>query len=97
MGTFFYQKHQGATTIWEYWYGGSNNHPMFGGCITTVINYLLGIHPAENAGTYQHLLIAPCIPATMHNASGSITTPWGIVSCFLEVQRWDNNILYYNL
>lgn len=81
MGTFLYQKRQGATTIWEYWHGGSNNHPMFGGCVTTVINYLLGIRPAENTGTYQHLLIAPCIPAAMHYASGSITTPWGIVSC----------------
>jgi alpha-L-rhamnosidase len=84
LGTFLYQKRLGATTLWEYWKGGSNNHPMFGGCVSTIVNYLLGIRPADDLGTYQNLLIAPCIPNEMHFARGSITTSWGITSCAWE-------------
>ena len=79
-GTFLYQKRLGATTIWEYWHGGSNNHPMFGGCVSSVVNYLLGIRPVDALATYQTVFIAPMIPASMNYASGSITTPWGEIS-----------------
>ena len=76
-GTFLYQKRLGATTLWEYWHGGSNNHPMFGGCVTGAVNYLLGIRPADDLATYQNVCIAPVTPTGMNHASGSITTPWG--------------------
>ena len=84
LGTFLYQKRLGATTLWEYWKGGSNNHPMFGGCVSTIVNYLLGIRPADDLGTYQNLLIAPCIPGDMKFARGSISTSWGVISCAWE-------------
>lgn len=77
MGTFLYMKRHGATTIWEYWHGGSNNHPMFGGCVTNIVNYLLGIRPADELSTYQNVRIAPMTPTGMNHASGSIQTPWG--------------------
>lgn len=79
-GTFLYMKRRGATTLWEYWHGGSNNHPMFGGCVTGIVNYLLGIRPADDLSTYQNVCIAPVTPAGMNHASGSITTPWGEIS-----------------
>lgn len=80
MGTFLYQKRLGATTIWEYWHGGSNNHPMFGGCATVIVNYLLGIRPKDDISTYQDVVIAPVTPLGMKYAQGSIDTPWGTIA-----------------
>lgn len=84
MGTFLYMKRKGATTIWEYWHGGSNNHPMFGGCVTGIVNYLMGIRPLESYATYQNLQISPVTPKTMNRACGSITTPWGKIQSAWE-------------
>lgn len=84
MGTFLYMKRNGATTIWERWNGGSNNHPMFGGCTASIVNHLLGIRPANDMSTYQNLTIAPVLPSKMNYASGSITTPWGIITSAWE-------------
>lgn len=92
MGTFLYMKRRGATTIWEYWHGGSNNHPMFGGCVTTIVNYLLGIRPADRWETYQNLLISPFTPITMNRASGSITTSWGTIHSAWE--RMEGQVVF---
>ncbi len=93
MGTYLYMKRNGATTIWEYWHGGSNNHPMFGGSVVGIVNYLLGIRPQDDSSTYQNLLIAPVTPQDMNHASGSITTPWGRVESGWK--REDTHIAFH--
>ena len=95
-GTFLYQKRLGATTLWEYWHGGSNNHPMFGGCVTGIVNYLLGIRPADKLSTYQNVCIAPVTPAGMNYAQGSITTPWGEIHSAWEREE-DQNVFHISV
>ena len=50
---------------------------MFGGCVTSAVNYLLGIRPEDDTSTYQNIVIAPVTPHGMNHAKGSIDTPWG--------------------
>lgn len=39
--SFGYMLENGATTLWEYFEGGSNNHPMFGAAVGVLIDVLL--------------------------------------------------------
>ena len=40
IGTFYYMKEHGATTLWENWSGAdSHSHPMFGAVVASIIKY----------------------------------------------------------
>lgn len=76
-GSFLYQKHRGATTLWETWTGsGSQDHPMFGGCVRQLFTAFLGI--TRNAD--GSLRIAPKVPKKLPWLRGSLLLPQGRVS-----------------
>ncbi len=48
MHSFGWQMDKGATTLWEYWDGKkSQDHPMFGGCVSSLYHDLAGISMEE--------------------------------------------------
>ncbi|MBQ1954507.1 MAG: hypothetical protein II350_02080, partial [Clostridia bacterium] len=81
LGSYWYMKEHGATTIWEDWDGrASHNHPMFGAPARHLLDGFLGIRQPENCKGYKELLIAPKIPAKLQWAKGSTELPCGNVS-----------------
>lgn len=79
--SFGYMKKSGATTIWEDWDGGhSNNHPMFGACVKTFFENILGITQSEGSLGFDDVIIAPAKNNTLNFAKGYITTPKGKIS-----------------
>ncbi len=75
-GSFLYQKHRGATTLWENWTGsGSRNHPMFGACVRQLFTAILGITRDPDGG----LNIAPKVPKNLPWVRGSLVLPRGRV------------------
>lgn len=72
---------QGATTTWENWNGsGSHNHPMFGGGLTWLYNYMAGIRPDENDPGYRHIIITPAQISGDYTADYSYDSIYGKVS-----------------
>lgn len=71
---------QGATTLWEDWYGtSSQNHIMFGDISAWFYQYLGGIIPnAENPG-FKHLTIKPNTVEGLEWINTSYKTPFGTV------------------
>lgn len=86
-GGFGYMLDNGATTIYETWWGyGSHNHPMFGGCTKNLISSILGITQKDDSVGYKNVVIAPHIPNDMTYAKGCATLPCGKVGI-----KWQKN------
>lgn len=84
-GSFLYMKRRGATTLWERWDGGgSDSHPMFGGCARQLYRGILGIRQTPGSTAYAAITLAPCLPAAMQYARGSLMTPHGRLAVALE-------------
>jgi len=90
--TFLYMKRHGATTIWERWYGKgfSMSHPMFGGCTRQLFQGILGISQPYGSFGYEHYEIKPYLPEGMNHASGSVSTPRGVIS--VSIKRTENGV-----
>lgn len=70
--SFWEHMNMGATTLWESWNkGGSHNHHMFGGVVSSLFYHVLGIGIEEKA------FFAPKMIEEMHQTSGSIQTRFG--------------------
>lgn len=81
--SFLYMKRKGATTIWETWAGEgtvSLDHPMFGACVRQLFQSILGIRQAPDTAGYQTVVLAPCVPAALQQAQGSVCTPRGEIA-----------------
>ncbi len=78
---------EGATTIWEYLEsdGKSQNHPMFGACVTHLFTGLLGIQNAPGKVGYKDLIISPCLSSHVKQASGSIATDSGDIAVSFRI------------
>lgn len=87
-GTYLYMKRNGATTLWEYWYGGSHCHPMFGGPTRQLFTGILGIKQLSPG--FANYEIKPQLPTSMNYAKGFITTPRGKLT--VEVRRTENGL-----
>lgn len=78
----------GATSLWEYWPGTSeersHNHPMFGAVAACLFDYLLGIRQKENTAGYSELVIAPVLVNALEWVHGKRTLPAGDVSVSYE-------------
>ncbi len=79
--SFVHMKDNGATTIWENWYGrDSRNHPMFGAVVKYLFIYLLGIRQPNDGVAYENVIINPRFVDGINNAKGYITTQNGKIS-----------------
>ena len=75
---------QGATVTWENWNGeSSRNHPMFGGCLTWLYNYLGGIRYDENEPGFRHVFIEPYLIDGL-SVKCDKKTPYGVLSTSIE-------------
>lgn len=79
-------KKQGATSLWEYWRKPSRSlsHPMFGAVVASFYDGILGIEQCEDSAGYAKVKIAPPDIKGLDRASGSITTPRGVISVSYE-------------
>ena len=75
-------KKQGATTFWEYWMKPSRSlsHPMFGSPVAMFFDGILGITQDEGSIGYSRVTVKPADIKGLDRASGSITTPRGVLS-----------------
>ena len=75
-------KKQGATTFWEYWLKPSRSlsHPMFGSVVASFFDGILGIEQCGGSIGYSKVRIKPADIKGLDRASGSITTPKGVIS-----------------
>jgi alpha-L-rhamnosidase len=79
--SFARMKREGATALWEDWYGNaSHNHPMFGGVVRSFFTYLLGIQQKEGSCGYQELVIQPAEVSGLDWVKGSVRLGDSIVS-----------------
>ncbi len=89
--SFGYMMDSGATTIWENWNGShSNNHPMFGACVKSFFEYILGIRQSRHSYGYERVIIAPAQNSILSFAKGFITTQRGKIS--VEYHKTDKRI-----
>jgi len=73
--SFGYMLSQGATTLWESWYGGgSQNHHMFASISEWFYKHILGIKPLEHG--FRRFELAPKFDCLDH-AEGYHKTPFG--------------------
>lgn len=75
----------GATTLWEYWpLGGerSHSHPMFGGPVRYLFEYLLGI--GQRGAGWERPVISPHLTGGLSRARGSILTPNGRIAVRID-------------
>lgn len=87
--SFGFMKKSGATTIWEDWDGGhSNNHPMFGACVKTFFEYILGIRQSDDSCGYDEVIISPVKNNILDFAKGYITTTKGKIC--VEYKKSEN-------
>lgn len=78
----------GSTTLWENWphatWDRSRNHPMFGGVVAYIFDYMLGIRQEKSSAGYSDIVIAPMLNSKINYLSGSRTLPAGKVSVAYE-------------
>jgi len=81
--SFFWQKQQGATTLWECWDGrDSHNHPMFGGCIGGMLDGLLGISSGSTLTlSPQPVRLLEWVEGELETQAGRVKLSW----------RWQKN------
>lgn len=78
---------QGATTTWEEWNGSNSRiHPMFGGGLTWFYRKLAGLNIDPLEPGYKHIIVKPCPPTAITDASYSIRTPYGQAAIDWEKQ-----------
>lgn len=76
--SFGYMKKRGATTLWETWDGNaSHNHPMFGGAVSFIYQYLAGIRIFDEE---RRILIAPVFMESVNEFSLTQSTLMGEIS-----------------
>ena len=79
--SFGFMLDSGATTLWENWNGeASNNHPMFGACVSTFFENILGIKQSESSCGFEKIIISPAENNLLSFAKGYITTVKGKIS-----------------
>lgn len=77
-----FQVVNGATSLGEFWDGGSGqsqNHFMLGAMDAWLTTRLTGIGQAEHSVGFRRLLVDPAIVGDLAHAGGSYTTPYGEV------------------
>ena len=82
----------GATTLWEEWpikHERSHSHPMFGGVVRYLFEYLLGI--GHVGAGWDNIEIKPQPVLGLNYVSGSIATPRGRVS--VRINRVDDHLV----
>ena len=82
----------GATTLWEEWpikHERSHSHPMFGGVVRYLFEYLLGI--GHVGAGWDNIEIKPQPVVGLNYVSGSIATPRGRVS--VRINRVDDHLV----
>ena len=83
--SFAEMRRQGATTIWENWSGrSSQNHPMFGACVKSILTELLGIRQAPGTAGYSDVVISPVFVNGLDRAEGHMTTCRGKIAVSYE-------------
>lgn len=76
--SFGYMLSEGATTLWEYFCGGSNNHPMFGAFVGVLIRRLLSIpYNSSTAGLKLDKLLSKTVGG-LEVTRAAIHTPFGL-------------------
>ena len=90
--SFGYMMNNGATTIWEEFYGKthSHNHHMFGGCVKLLFTEFLGIKAM--APGYSKIKIEPAYIPELGDCEGFITTPYGKIE--VSVKYIDGKLTY---
>ena len=77
---YLYMIDNGATTTWEYWYGGrSRIHNCFNGVGSWFIQAAGGILPDEKAAGFKNVVLRPQIPQGVEWVKTSKETPYGKV------------------
>ena len=77
---YLYMIDNGATTTWEYWYGGrSRIHNCFNGVGSWFIQAAGGILPDEAAPGFKNVIVRPQIPTGVEWVKTSKLTPYGKV------------------
>lgn len=86
--SFGFMKNSGATTLWENWNGeASNNHPMFGACVRSFFEGILGIRQTRHSCGYERVIIAPAKNSILTYAKGYVTTAGGRIG--VEYRKTD--------
>jgi alpha-L-rhamnosidase len=100
--SWLYPVKMGATTIWERWDGqkpdstfqtpgmNSFNHYAYGAIGDWMYRKMVGLDTYEDGVGYKHIKIQPHIGGGFTNASASLKTYYGIVSCGWKV---DGNVV----
>lgn len=71
---------QGATTLWESWWGRSSlNHIMFGNISAWFYRYLAGIRPDPQVPGFKHIIIKPETIAPLNWVQASHTCAHGVI------------------
>ena len=92
---YLYMIDNGATTTWEYWYGGrSRIHNCFNGVGSWFIQAAGGILPDEKAPGFKSVTIRPQIPAGVEWVKTSKETPYGKVR---SEWRVDGNKMIFDI
>lgn len=81
--SWLYQIEQGATTIWETWWGhapdgrarASHNHYALGSVGRFLVEHVAGLAPSGPG--YRELRIAPLVRGPLTSAAASVGTPYG--------------------
>ena len=85
--TFAEMRARGATTLYEHWPDSyrdrSHNHPMFGGCVSLLYDYLLGIRQIQ-AKSGEQLVISPVFTSHLSRVQGYRTVRAGRVAVSYE-------------
>lgn len=77
---YLYMIDNGATTTWEYWYGGrSRIHNCFNGVGSWFIQAAGGILPDAAAPGFKHVILRPQLPQGVEWVKTSKQTPYGKV------------------
>src|SRR5205085_1055063 len=71
----------GATTLWEDWYGkDSRNHVFFGDFAAWYYKYLAGIKLDENSPGFRHFTISPVFPSKLNSLAVTHETKYGQIA-----------------
>ena len=90
--SFDHMRARGATTLWEEWpvkSERSHSHPMFGGPVRYLFEYLLGIGHA--APGWEKVEIKPQPVIELNYIAGSIMTPRGRIK--VSINRVDDHLV----
>ncbi|HAX97001.1 MAG TPA: hypothetical protein DCY35_10850 [Prolixibacteraceae bacterium] len=69
----------GATTLWESWGGGSNNHPMLGSVSAWFYKKLAGIQTDPEYPGFARVILRPCLSSSMDHVEAKVETVRGSV------------------